>query len=250
MARLRDGDRPCANAELAGCNWLLAADDEHSLCRSCRLTRTRPNDADGPGLAAFRRAEQAKRRLLFELLDLGLPVGEDRPAFDLLSSDAGPVSTGHADGVVTLDLAEARDDARERRRVELAEPYRTLLGHFRHEIGHYYWPILVEADPATLERYRECFGDEREDYGEALARHYERGRAPGWVDSHVSAYATMHPWEDWAETFAHYLHIRDALQTGAAFGLVVAGRWTARPGRGGRPVAHGGSGTRARAPEL
>ena len=27
----------------------------------------------------------------------------------------------------------------------------------------------------------------------------------------------MHPSEDWAETFAHYLHIRDTLQTAAAY---------------------------------
>ena len=120
--------------------------------------------------------------------------------------------TGHADGVITLDLAESDDVHRERRRAELGEPYRTLLGHFRHEIGHYYWPILVERAGA-LERCRALFGDERADYGEALERHYADGPPADWAERHVSAYATMHPWEDWAETFAHYLHIRDTLQT-------------------------------------
>jgi hypothetical protein len=209
---------------LAGCNWLLARDDPRGLCRSCRLTRTRPADSDEAGLEEFLKAEAAKRRLLFELLDLGLPVGNDQPTFELLSSSYGPVSTGHADGVITLDLAESDDAQREQRRASLDEPYRTVLGHFRHEIGHYYWPILMEQPGAArLERFRSLFGDERADYGSALEGHYEQGPREDWMQTHVSAYATMHPWEDWAETFAHLLHIRDALQTGAAYGLVVAG---------------------------
>jgi hypothetical protein len=213
--------RRCANAELARCNWVLEEGDPGPLCRSCRLTRTRPPDRDPEGLAAFAKAEGAKRRLIFQLLDLGLPIGDDL-AFDLLSSRTGPVVTGHNDGVITIDLAESDDARRERRRAELGEPYRTMLGHFRHEIGHYYWPILGERSDA-LERARSLFGDERIDYEASLQRHYEQGSAPDWSDRHVSAYATMHPWEDWAETFAHYLHIRDTLETAAAFGLVVEG---------------------------
>jgi hypothetical protein len=213
--------RPCGNTVVAQCNWVLEEGDPGPLCMSCRLTRTRPADDDPEGLALFARAEGAKRRLIFQLLDLGLPIGDDL-AFDLLSSRTGPVVTGHNDGVITIDLAESDDSRRERRRAELGEPYRTMLGHFRHEIGHYYWPILGEQT-GEIEHARSLFGDDRVDYEGALQRHYEQGPPPDWTDRYVSAYATMHPWEDWAETFAHYLHIRDTLETAAAFGLVVAG---------------------------
>jgi hypothetical protein len=211
----------CANAGVARCNWVVEDDDPEGLCGSCRLTRTRPSDSDGEGLDQYAVAETAKRRLIFQLLDLGLPIESDL-SFELLSSEQKPVTTGHADGVITLDLAESDDVDRERRRAELGEPYRTLLGHFRHEIGHYYWPIIVER-AGRVEAYRQMFGDEREDYGEALKRHYENGAPADWADHFVSSYATMHPWEDWAETFAHYLHIRDTLETAAEFGIVVAG---------------------------
>ena len=222
--------RRCANAQLAACNWLVDSDGE--LCASCLLTRTRPNDADADGLAAFAAAEGAKRRLLFELADLGLPIaGRTRQsaqecsglAFDLLSSESEPVSTGHADGVITLDLAEVDPAHREQMRVRFREPYRTVLGHFRHEIGHYYQSILIApGSPAEL-RCRELFGDEREDYQQAIDRYYRDGAPAGWEQRFVSAYATMHPWEDWAETFAHYLHIHDTVQTAAAYGIRVDG---------------------------
>ena len=130
--------------------------------------------------------------------------------------------TGHDDGVITIDLAESDDARREQRRAELGEPYRTVLGHFRHEIGHYYEPILVDR-AGERDAARELFGDDRADYDAALERHYAEGPPPDWRRRHVSAYAAMHPWEDWAETFAHYLHIRDTLQTAAAFGLLVTG---------------------------
>ncbi len=213
----------CANAVLAECNWIAP---NGGLCDCCEMTRTRPNNSDANGLAAFALAEAAKRRLLFQLDDLGLPVEADEqfPAleFDLLSSTDGPVTTGHADGVITLDLAEGDDGHRETMRVRLDEPYRTLLGHFRHESGHYYWMRLVEKTPA-LPVFRALFGDERADYGAALRAHYNSDPTPGWEETHVSVYATAHPWEDWAETFAHYLHIRDALQTASAYGIVVVG---------------------------
>jgi hypothetical protein len=149
------------------------------LCASCRLTRTRPADDDAKGVERFRDAEAAKRWLLFELGELGLPVQSWREregglAFELLSSDRGVVTTGHADGVVTLDVAESDDAHREALRERLGEPYRTVLGHFRHEIAHYYWPLLVSDGPAR-ERFRALFGDERDDYGAALERHYESG---------------------------------------------------------------------------
>ncbi|HEY5199259.1 MAG TPA: putative zinc-binding metallopeptidase [Solirubrobacteraceae bacterium] len=242
----RDADHPdahglvqCANAGIAHCNWMLEPGDPGPLCRSCRLTRTRPSEGDAEGLEQFAAAEAAKRRLLFQLLDLGLPVEAGGLQFDLLTSRAGPVVTGHNDGLITIDLAESDDARREQRRAELDEPYRTLLGHFRHEVGHFVWPMLVgRAGDHALEACRELFGDERADYGAALERHYANGAPPDWNERHVSAYATSHPWEDWAETFAHYLHIRDALQTAAAFRLFVAGpRETADPALVAAPAA-------------
>jgi hypothetical protein len=210
----------CANASVAECNWLVP--DRQPRCRSCRLTRTRPNDSDPAGLVGFARAEAAKRRLVFQLLDLGLPVGDDEPAFDLVSSGPAGVITGHRQGLITLNLDESDDAHRERVRSELGEPYRTVLGHFRHEIGHYYWEHLVPGT-GSLTEWRELFGDEGSDYESALQRHYATGPPPAWEERHVSAYAAAHPWEDWAESFAHYLHIRDTLQTAGAFGLIVTG---------------------------
>jgi len=211
----------CANAALAACNWV--PDEGQELCASCSLTRTRPNDADlkDDGLRALTTAEAAKRWLLFGLGELGLSTAEDL-AFDLLFSLRGPVLTGHSEGVITIDLAESDDAQREQRRAELGEPYRTVLGHFRHEVAHYYWATLFEGSD-RLEGWRERFGDDRIDYQTALERHYEHGPPQDWSREYVSAYATMHPWEDWAETFAHYLHIRDTLQTAGAYGLSVAG---------------------------
>jgi hypothetical protein len=218
----------CANLHLAECNWLVRTADQ-LLCVSCALTRTRPGDDDAKALAAFAIAEKAKRRLIAELHELRLPiVGRDLDpdyglAFDLLSSEHQQVFTGHADGVITLDLAEGDDVHREQLRVEMSEPYRTLLGHFRHEIGHYYYYRLVEPAPAYRTRFEELFGDPDADYQAALDRHYRDGAPTGWEEDHVSSYATMHPAEDWAETFAHYLHIRDTLDTSAAFGFAPAG---------------------------
>lgn len=229
LVRTAEGT-PCANLVTATCNWLVT---EGELCDSCVLTRTRPADDDPDGMAAFALTEQAKRRLVFQLDDLGLPLA-DRAAdpvggltFDLLSSARSPVVTGHASGVVTLDLAEGDAGHREQMRVQLAEPYRTLLGHLRHETGHWYWEVLVGRG-GPLDGFRALFGDETYAYAEALEKHY--GSTPtGWEDSYVSSYATMHPWEDWAETFAHYLHIRDTSQTAAAFGISLDGPLSAEP---------------------
>jgi hypothetical protein len=239
----------CATADVTGCNWLVPYGSE-SLCSSCVLTRIRPAASDAEGMAEFVRAEGAKRRLLFQLHELGLPVtgrNEDREtglAFDLLSSVATKVITGHDDGVITLDLAEADDEHREHLRRQLNEPYRTLLGHFRHEIGHYYWPLLVD-DPTILEACRAIFGDDTRDYQEAVRRHYGHNSASdAWSGTFISHYATMHPYEDWAETFAHYLHILDTLQTAESFGLQsrTAGR-EQRPRPTPDPTRPDGSGT-------
>ncbi len=214
--------RRCANSRLAECNWMLEPGEPGELCLSCRLTRTRPNDADLAGLAEFARTEGAKRRVLCVFLDVGLPVREGELIFDLLSSTWEPVVTGHADGVVTIDVAEADDAVRAQRRLQLGEPYRTMVGHLRHELGHHYEPILVDETGAR-DAFRALFGDEREDYSAAMERHYAQGAPADWADEHVSAYATMHPWEDWAETFAHYMHIRATKQAAAAFGILVTG---------------------------
>lgn len=218
----------CANLHIAECNWLVEVLPVRQLCASCALTRTRPRDDDLTALAAFAEAERAKRRLVAELYELKLPViGRDRDphygiAFDLLSSVDHPVVTGHDDGVITIDLAEGDDVHREQMRVNMDEPYRTLLGHFRHETGHYYFFRLVEPRPDALTAFHRLFGDPDIDYQEAIDRHYQQGPPAGWDQEYVSAYATMHPAEDWAETFAHYLHIRSTLDTAAAYGLAPA----------------------------
>ncbi|WP_354701555.1 hypothetical protein DSM112329_01874 [Paraconexibacter sp. AEG42_29] len=220
-----DAGQGCANRDLITCNGVAETD---GLCRSCALTRTRPADDDTAGLALMAAAEAAKRRLIFELLELGLPVDGYRTqegglAFDLLSSAVEPVTTGHADGVITLDLAEADPAHREKMRTQMDEPYRTLLGHMRHEVAHYYQPILMPEGSPGEARTRALMGDEREDYSAAMDRYYAEGAPADWQQRFVSAYATMHPWEDWAETMAHYLHIRDVLQTAVAYGVSVAG---------------------------
>jgi hypothetical protein len=215
------GLRLCANSAAAQCNWLVAGGHGGGdLCDSCKLTRSRPADGDAEALKAFAKAEAAKRRLLFQLLDLGLPIGTDL-RFDLLWPGGEPVVTGHTDGVITIDLTEGDAAQRIARREDLGEQYRTLLGHFRHEIGHYYWQLVDRPD--AIDSWRPRFGDERAGYGEALEKYHAGGPPAGWEQQYVSAYATAHPWEDWAETFAHYLHIRDTLQTTAAFGISVAG---------------------------
>lgn len=221
--------RLCANLHAAECNWLVPKGPMARLCTSCALTRTRPNDRDPKAMAAFANAERAKRRLIFELTELKLPIigrSEDPEfglAFDLLSSEGEKVFTGHHNGLITLDLAEGDDVHREQLRIAMSEPYRTLLGHFRHEIGHYYFYRLVGGSADRTAHFTDLFGDPNADYQDALDRHYSEGAPTGWEKNYVSSYATMHPAEDWAETFAHYLHIRDTLDTSAAFGMAPAG---------------------------
>lgn len=211
----------CSNLNVSGCTWLAPL--EGGQCSACDLTRTRPSEADPEGTAQFPEAEAAKRHLVVELDVLGFDISG--LVFDMLSSSdvAGEdVVIGHADGVITLDLAETDDARRERIRQELGEPYRTLLGHLRHEVGHYIESQLVNADhPERLARGRELFGDETVAYQVAIDRHYAQGPPADWADSHISTYATMHPFEDFAETFAHYLHISDTCDTAAAHGLVM-----------------------------
>ncbi len=217
---------PCDNRSW-GCNWIVAESDEAGRCFSCRLTRRQPPLSDTVAWEKLAEAGVAKRRLLIQLLGLGLPirpyyVEEGGLGFDLISSmsDNKPVMIGHANGIITIDLAETLDARREALRVSLGEPYRTMLGHFRHEIGHYYQKELVQGE-AAWEECRALFGDERASYRDALARHYKFGAPDGWGESFISEYATMHPWEDFAECFAHYLHITGTLETAAAAGVVM-----------------------------
>ena len=222
--------RLCRNyTQEAACNWAVPADDPGEYCRSCRLSRRIPDLGRPEHRAAWKLMEAAKRRLIYSLIALGLPVAtkaEDPVgglAFEFLADpDPGmpgdPVLTGHDEGVIVINIAEADHAERERRRLKMHEPYRTILGHFRHEIGHYYWDRLILGS-ARLGDCRRLFGDERLDYGEALQRHYKEGAPADWAESFISAYATMHPWEDWAETWAHYLHMTDTLETAVACGL-------------------------------
>ncbi len=215
------------------CNWVVADDSPQTLCESCRFTLVVPDLSQPGNKEAWYKLEVAKRRLLYSLWTLGCPVENksDNPgrglAFRFLADTgdpaAGPVLTGHADGVITINIAEADDAERERRRLQLHEPYRTLLGHFRHEVGHYYWDRLIKDTP-MIGAFRERFGDERADYSKALERHYQEGPPEDWASRFVSAYAASHPWEDWAETWAHYLHMTDSLEIAAACGLSLRPR--------------------------
>jgi hypothetical protein len=210
------------------CNWAIRSEDPNSLCQSCQLTTTIP-DLTVPGHRdAWYKLEVAKRRLIYTLLSLKLPITSRTTdplnglAFEFLadqgSTPAQKVLTGHASGLITLNIAEADDAERERHRLQMHEPYRTLLGHFRHEIGHYYWDVLIR-DSDKLDQFRELFGDERADYGEALRKHYAEGAPVGWQEQYVSTYASAHPWEDWAECWAHDLHMTDTLETAADCGV-------------------------------
>ncbi len=217
--------RLCSNhVDHQACNFAVPADDPNTLCVSCRQTRVLPDLSVPEHHQRWYRVEVAKRRLFYTLAKLGLvsatpPTGQrDGPSFEFLADQPGQaVLTGHAEGLITLNIAEADDAERVRRRVELHEPYRTLLGHLRHESGHYFWDRLIR-DGGRIDPWRTVFGDESRDYAQALHAHYAGGgAAPGWEMHYVSAYATSHPWEDWAETWAHYLHMVDLLETAAAY---------------------------------
>jgi hypothetical protein len=209
------------------CNWAVPAPDSRPLCVSCRLTHVIPDLSQGRHRQAWYRLEVAKRRVIFRMMRLRLPFfnREDDPQRGLVfefktgaPDGTETVLTGHANGVITINVAEADDVERERQRKAFHEPHRSLLGHMRHEIGHYYWDRLI-AQSAEITEFRKLFGDERLDYRAALKTHYEQGPFSDWPDHFISAYASAHPWEDWAETWAYYLHIVDALETAAACGM-------------------------------
>jgi len=222
--------RFCKNQQFGVCNWMVPVRSREEFCTACRHNHIIPDLAVPENGALWARIEAAKHRLFYALLRLDLPLVNrtDDPAhglaFDFLAeppqTHGQNVLTGHDNGLVTLAIKEADDAERERVRTAMGEPYRTLLGHFRHEIGHYFWDVLVR-DAGDLESFRALFGDERQDYAAALQTHYANGPPADWRQNFVSAYASTHPWEDFAETWAHYLHIVDTLETGASFGLRV-----------------------------
>ncbi len=234
--------RVCANtAEFDVCNWMVAEHDPRDYCVSCRLNLIIPNLTQPKNLTLWYRIESAKRRLLYTLDMLQLPiVGRDIDpqnglAFEFLA-DPGPmdefaddsgsgacVLTGHRAGIITINIAEAERSRLEKMREEMNERYRTLLGHFRHEAGHYYWDRLIQGTSRRAE-FRGLFGDERENYERALKAHYERGVSENWPEAWVSAYASAHPWEDWAETWAHYLHMVDTLETAHDYSFSIGGK--------------------------
>ena len=221
--------RYCNNHQHGACNWMIPVSDPTGLCDACDLNRTIPDLSDPEKLKEWQDLEQAKHRLVYALKRLGLPVKDkmtnpDRGlAFDFLADDNSEekVMTGHDQGLITINVDEADPVSREATRIQMHEKYRTLIGHFRHEVGHYYWDLLIQPDEALLSEFRRLFGDETQDYGEALQQHYRNGPPANWQASYISEYATMHPWEDWAETWAHYLHLLDMLETAHAFGMRV-----------------------------
>jgi hypothetical protein len=211
------------------CNWMVEANDPNPFCVSCRLNTLIPNLTVPGNLRRWRNLEMAKRRIIYTIMRLGLPLDgapeQNRPAlrFNFVGDiEGGPTTlTGHLNGLIAINIAEADDDERERRRVHLHEPYRTLLGHLRHEVAHYYWDRLIANSP-WLSEFRKLFGDETADYGGALKHYYAQGPPPDWQARHASAYASAHPWEDWAESWAHYFHILDMVETAESFGITLA----------------------------
>ncbi|AVX05206.1 uncharacterized protein MXMO3_02695 [Maritalea myrionectae] len=209
----------CANREIIGCNWI--APKPGALCRSCAMTTVSPDISNPVTLSNWARTEAAKRWALdnlgrwhwFRPEDLGAP-----PTFHMLDDGPTPVAMGHVDGVVTISVAEADPVLSTTRREALDEPYRTMIGHMRHEIAHMlWWRLSLRAD--FLDAFRAVFGDEREDYSAALQRHYSNGPPEYWNQNYLTSYASAHPHEDWAETTAHLLHLTDITDSAVSAGF-------------------------------
>jgi len=218
----------CRNAEHGVCNWLVPASPDPTYCIACALNRTIPTLDNDRNLLLWKNMEVAKHRLIYSLLRLHLPFTvtregkEEAIVFDFMADtpDGEKVMTGHDNGIITINVAEADEAERVRNKQDLGERYRTLLGHFRHEIGHYYWDVLIGEGPAR-KKFRQLFGDESKDYSAALEAYYSAGAPADWNQHFISQYATAHPWEDWAETWAHYLHMMDTLETAWSFGIRI-----------------------------
>lgn len=232
--------RYCNNFQYQVCNWLVGPDSEQEFCEACRLNHTIPDLSKTDNLLAWYQLEKAKHRLIYGLQQLGLPIisKQEDPerglAFDFLSPadkelTGEQVQTGHLNGLITINLEEADSVHREWIRRKMSEPYRTLIGHFRHEVGHHYWDLLIKDQDQPLAAFRALFGDETKDYQQALNEYYKNGAPANWQEHYISQYATSHAWEDWAETWAHYLHIMDTVETGCAFGLSIHPRVINQP---------------------
>lgn len=238
--------RKCKNyQDYEVCNWMVPFDDPEEYCASCRLNKTIPNLNEDKNKVLWYRLEQAKRRLLYTLLRLKLPIvskkenSETGLGFSFLEDQTQDqfgneltlknfVTTGHANGIITINVNEADDLMRTEMREKMQEQYRTLIGHFRHESGHYYWDRLI-ANSTYLEEFRRLFGDERIDYMQSMQNYYADGPSNNWQNVWISAYASMHPWEDWAETWAHYLHMVDTLETANDFKFNIDNQSIANP---------------------
>jgi hypothetical protein len=222
--------RFCANSAFDACNWLIESTAADAYCVACSHNRTIPDITIPRNLIAWRKVEAAKHRLFYSLLKLRLPLDDSRGntgarlTFDFLASSPQStdpkILTGHHSGLITLSIEEVDDVERERRRRAMHEPYRTLLGHLRHEVGHYFWDRLVR-DEGRLDSIRQIFGDDRADYTERLQTYHARGAPANWPETFISAYATSHPREDFAETWTYYLHIVDTLEMARAFNMNI-----------------------------
>ncbi|MCH6236725.1 zinc-binding metallopeptidase family protein [Cognataquiflexum rubidum] len=224
------GYRFCKNQALDVCNWVISDEVSEQYCIACSLNRIIPDITKKEYYDRWKKIESAKHRLIYALLRWDLPIiskavdYEKGLAFNFKSdstmTDGFRVMTGHANGLITMNIAEADDVEREMARNSMDEVYRTVLGHFRHEIGHYYWERLIWGTD-NLDAFRSNFGDETYSYQEALNHYYQHGAPANWNQNFISAYATMHPWESWAETWAHYMHIVDTLETAYFYGLSI-----------------------------
>lgn len=218
----------CNNQDYGVCNWLLKKSDPNQFCSACQLNRTIPNLTDKKNFSKWKKLERAKHRLIYQLHRIGLPLSsklvyKNGLCFDFIAKqDNLQIMTGHADGVITILLKEADSVLREQMRKLMSEPYRTIIGHLRHEVGHYFWDQLVFNNQDVLTQFRALFGDEQANYSDALKIYYKKGAPKNWGKSFISKYATSHPWEDWAETWAHYLHIMDMVETAHFFGLKMS----------------------------
>lgn len=222
--------RYCSNHQYGVCNWLIPVDSTEQYCKACRLNHTIPDLNKPEFRQRWLTIETAKHRMVYTLLKLGLQVISKREdvnkglQFDFKADDSNDtknkVMTGHDNGLITLNISEADDIERAMMRRQMDEVYRTVLGHFRHEVGHYYWELLIDKSK-WLDEYRQLFGDDRQDYQGALNKHYNEGAPADWNEHYISKYATMHPWEDWAETWAHYMHIMDTLETAFSYGITI-----------------------------
>jgi hypothetical protein len=245
MQALADLGKPyifCHNAAEAACNWLVPADSGETFCLACRYNLTIPDLSVPDNLQRWQKIEQAKKHLFYSLTRFELPIPARRAdpqnglGFEFLADvenldgTVEKVLTGHANGLISINIAEADDAEREQRRAAMGEPYRTLIGHFRHEIGHFYWDLLIR-DGGRLDAFKALFGDPDQDYAAALQQHYQNGAPFDWRENYISAYASAHPWEDFAETWAHCFHMVDGLETARVFGITPDVRLDTSPGR-------------------